>query len=273
MPYRVIGYVGDIDCALDCIGVDAPADAHVRGDRVTIDPKKSPLNAVGISLAIGLLLLLVCGTLAWWLLPMDSVLGLNNSIEATEVLIRSWGAWGVAGSIGLMVAHSFLPFPAEIIALANGMVYGPLWGTVITWVGAMLGATIAFALVRLFGRPFVYRVLSERHRQRLSEWSQESGGPALLIGRLIPLIAFNLINFGAALTDISWWTFLWATGLGILPLTILLNVLGDRMLSLSGWAWLLLIALAALSWLTLRGAGRRRRDARKSTIGSADRHT
>ena len=239
---------------------------------MTTDPTKAPLNAVGISLAIGLLLLLVCGTLAWWLLPMDSVLGLNNSIEATEVLIRSWGAWGVAGSIGLMVAHSFLPFPAEVIALANGMVYGPLWGTVITWVGAMLGAIVAFALVRLLGRPFVYRVLSARHRQQLSEWSLESGGRALLVGRLIPLIAFNLLNYGAALTDISWWTFLWATGLGILPLTILLNVLGDRMLSLPGWVWLLLIGLAALSWLTLKNVGRRHGDARKSTIGSADRH-
>ena len=54
---------------------------------------------------------------------------------------------------------------------------------------------------------------------------------SLLIGRLIPLIAFNLINYAAALTEISWWTFLWATGIGILPLTILLNVVGNQMLT------------------------------------------
>ena len=50
-----------------------------------------------------------------------------------------------------MVAHSFLPFPAEIVALANGMVFGPLWGAVVIWVGAMLGAATAFALVRALG--------------------------------------------------------------------------------------------------------------------------
>ena len=40
----------------------------------------------------------------------------------------------------LMVLHSFVPFPAEFVAMANGMLYGPIWGTVITWSGAMLGA-------------------------------------------------------------------------------------------------------------------------------------
>jgi uncharacterized membrane protein YdjX (TVP38/TMEM64 family) len=230
---------------------------------VTTEPAKSPINAVGVALGIGLLLLLACGALAWLLLPRALVPSLNISIADTEALIRSWGAWGVAGSIGLMVAHSFLPFPAEIIALANGMLYGPFWGSIITWVGAMLGAIIAFALARLLGRPFVYRVLSERHRQQLSEWSLESGGKALFIGRLIPLIAFNLLNYGAALTNISWWTFIWATGLGILPLTILLNVFGDNMSTMTTWYWagLLLGALGVLVWLLARRPSRKTRPA------------
>jgi hypothetical protein len=49
----------------------------------------------------------------------------------------------------------------------------------------------------------------------------------------------------------SWWTFLWATGLGILPLTILLSILGDRMLTMPLWAWALLGALALASWAVL----------------------
>lgn len=205
-----------------------------------------------IYLAVALVLLLATGALAWWLLPSSWILDLDGTVEGTVALIRSWGAWGVIGSIGLMVAHSFLPFPAEIVTLANGLVYGPLWGTVITWLGAMLGASVAFGLVRLLGRPVVRYVISARHQQQLEIWSREHGGRALLIGRLIPVIAFNLINYAAALTEISWWTFLWATGIGILPLTILLNVLGDQMLTMPIWAWLLIGAIAALSWLILQ---------------------
>ena len=225
---------------------------------MTTESKNPHLNSVFVALMSGVLLLLACGTLVWWLLPLDSVRGFGASIDATEELIRSWGAWGVAGSIGLMVAHSFLPIPAEIIALANGMLYGPLWGSVITWVGAMLGAIIAFALARLLGRPFVQRVLSDRHRRQLAVWSRESGGQALLIGRLIPLIAFNLLNYGAALTDISWWTFIWATGLGILPLTIMLNVCGDNVMALTAWHWAGLM-LGALALLACARLGRRSR--------------
>ena len=211
----------------------------------------SQSRSVVAYLAAALLLLLSSGVLAWWLLPPSWLLDLDNTVHGTAALMRSWGAWGILGSIGLMVAHSFLPFPAEIIACANGMIYGPVWGTVITWIGAMLGAATAFGLVRLLGRPFVHRVLSSRHQQQLALWSQEHGASALLSARLIPVIAFNLINYAAALTEISWWTFLWATGIGILPLTVLLNVLGDQMLTMPLWTWLALGGIAALTWLVL----------------------
>lgn len=218
---------------------------------MTDGTSKSTYGLVGIVLAAGLLLLLGVGVGAWWLWPMEFSFGGENTIEGMVAQIRSWGPWAALGSIALMVVHSFLPFPSEIITLANGMVFGPLWGTVITWVGAMLGAVSTFGMVRLLGRPFVHRMLSENQLRRLSEWSSTSGGMALLMGRLIPLVAFNLLNYAAALTEISWWTFIWATGLGILPLTILLNVFGGSILSMTAsyWVWLALGAIAALGWV------------------------
>ncbi|TAK83562.1 MAG: DedA family protein [Betaproteobacteria bacterium] len=116
----------------------------------------------------------------------------------------------------------------------------------------MLGASVAFGLARAFGRPLVMKLLQDRHQRALNLWSRRQGGLALLAARLVPLIAFNVINYAAALTHISWWTFLWATGLGILPLTILLAVLGENVLDLSILTWLLLAAAAVLSWLALR---------------------
>ena len=151
-----------------------------------------------------------------------------------------------------MVSHSFLPFPAEIVALANGMLYGPLWGAVITWVGAMLGAAAAFAVARFLGRPVLARMLSVRQQAAMANWSRTRGGWALLGGRLVPFIAFNMINYAAGLAGIGWWTFLWATGLGILPLTILLAVLGESALDTPGWIWALLGALWALGWIESR---------------------
>ena len=231
---------------------------RVPGRRMTIGSTKPEFSLVGVFLAAGLLLLIAVGVGAWWLWPADFSFGGERTIEGVVAQIRSWGHWAALGSIILMVAHSFLPFPSEIITLANGMVFGPFWGSAITWVGAMLGAISTFGLVRLLGRPFVHRMLSENQLCRLSEWSSVRGGMALLIGRLIPVIAFNLLNYAAALTDISWWTFIWATGLGILPLTILLNVFGDSMLTMTAWnwVWLPLGALAVFVWVLARRRSR-----------------
>ena len=59
-----------------------------------------------------------------------------------ETFIRSWGVAGAGASVLLMIVNAFTPFPAELVAVANGMLFGALWGTVLTWVGAMLGAAL-----------------------------------------------------------------------------------------------------------------------------------
>lgn len=212
---------------------------------------------------LALLILILAAGLVWalnalhWSPPLP---GFELSADAVEAHVRSWGAWGVAGAIGLMIIHSFVPFPAEVVAMANGMIYGPVWGTLITWVGAMLGAYLAFGLARWLGRPLAHMVIPERHQRRLDGWASHHGGLTLLVSRLLPVISFNLINYAAGLTSISWWTFTWATGLGILPLTILMVLVGAKLLSGEShvWAWLLLAALSVwvLWWLFRRWRNR-----------------
>lgn len=173
------------------------------------------------------------------------------SMSDIEQFIAAAGYWGVAASIGLMVLHSFVPFPAEFVAIANGMVYGPIWGTVITWVGAMLGAFAAFGLARWLGRPLVRRVLAKRSVQRVDDWVANYGAGSLFFSRFIPVIAFNLINYAAALTKIPWWTFTWMTGLGILPLTTLMVVMGDQIEHLPWQTWLLLLGAGLALWVVV----------------------
>ncbi|MFQ5784100.1 MAG: TVP38/TMEM64 family protein [Alphaproteobacteria bacterium] len=176
------------------------------------------------------------------------------SVRAFRELILSWGPWGVAAAIGLMVLHSFVPFPAEFVAFANGMCFGLLWGMVITWAGAMIGAFLSFALARWLGRPFVERAARRGEMRRLDDWLARQGGHAVFLGRFLPVISFNLINYAAGLMRISWWTFAWATGLGILPMTALMVVLGERYETLSWWSWLLILAAGPVLWLVARRA-------------------
>jgi uncharacterized membrane protein YdjX (TVP38/TMEM64 family) len=191
-----------------------------------------------------LLVLLIAGAVVFYMTWGDLAQILPVELSATYVadIIRSWGAWAMLGSVLMMVAHSFVPLPSEFIAIANGMVFGLVAGTIVTWVGAMVGAILAFALARWLGRRFVHAVLPERHSAAIDEWAQNKGTPVLLISRFLPVVSFNLINYAAGLTSVSWWTFLWTTGLGITPLTFLMVFAGDRMMS-GNWK----LALALIS--------------------------
>jgi uncharacterized membrane protein YdjX (TVP38/TMEM64 family) len=197
--------------------------------------------------------LLGAGVLGWAALRahgigLDALLGLTAA--DVESFARAWGGWSAAAAILLMVLHSFVPLPAEVIALANGMMFGPVWGVAVTWVGAMLGALLAFALARRLGRPAVRRLVPERHWRAIEGWQ---GRPAtLLLLRLIPVISFNIINYAAGLAGVGWWSFAWTTALGILPLTIVSVVLGDTMLGASWQAWLLVGIGLVLLWLAWR---------------------
>ena len=210
----------------------------------------TPSQRIGLArffAAVALLLVIALGVWAW----RSNVIGIMPTTAGIEAEIKSWGSWAVVASIGLMIVHSLVPFPAELVTFANGMLFGPVWGIVVTWTGAMLGAALAFALARWFGRPFVDGVLSARHRASIDDWTRRQGIGVLLLSRLMPLISFNVINYAAGLTPISWWTFLWTTALGILPVTTLLVVTGDEVWNGHGNAWIYLVAVAvvgALGW-------------------------
>ncbi len=188
---------------------------------------------VGVCLA-GVLVLGLLTYALWHALDLGDV---EMSLESVEALIRSWGMWGAAASIAIMILHSFVPLPAEIIAMANGMVFGKALGIALTWTGAMLGAIISFALARWLGQPLAQRLVPARHWDALQSWEADQGAAALLIARLIPVVSFNLINYAAGVAGVRWPVFLWTTAIGILPLTVLSVVLGHQLVDAPLWVW------------------------------------
>ena len=164
--------------------------------------------------------------------------------------LRAIGRWAPVAVIVLMVVHSFVPFPAEILAICAGAVFGTVMGSVLIWIGAMLGALAAFGLSRKLGQKVIHGWLSPTQSKRVNYWTQTQGVLALLISRFIPVIAFNLVNYAAGLTKVRLWTFVWTTGLGIVPFTVLLAYLGAQMKTLS---WSMLLAVSAVGVLVVCG--------------------
>ena len=201
-----------------------------------------------IAALIGLGAVVLAGALAAWGMGW-----LDFSFAELEAMLAAYGRWAPVLVVALMVVHCFVPFPAEVLALCAGAVFGVIWGTALIWSGAMVGASLSFALSRWLGRDAVARLLPARQAAALDRWAEEQGALALLTSRFIPVIAFNLINYAAGLTRVGWWTFLWTTAVGILPLTTLMVWLGAEMRELS---WPLLIGVSAAAILLIWGLSR-----------------
>lgn len=222
------------------------------------DPARHGPSAAAVILPlVALAALLAGGAAAAWLYAAPLL-----TPEAIDALLREMRAWGPLLIVLLMIVHCFVPYPAEILALCAGAVYGAAEGAALVWLGAMIGAALSFALARWLGRGAVARLLSSAQRDRLDAWTDRTGTMALLVARFMPVIAFNLINYAAGLTRVGWWTFLWTTAVGILPLTLLMTWLGAEMRAFSLQS-ALAVSAGGLAAVLLVHLALRRRAARR----------
>ncbi len=172
---------------------------------------------------------------------------MSELISGIEHWVAGLGPWGYPLALLLMTGVAVLPIPAEIPAALNGMLFGPVIGTVITWSGALLGAGISFELSHRFGRPLAERIISKTAIDRVDSAVAAVNWPGLLIARFIPLIAFTALNWSAGLTSCPRKTFLWTTALGIIPGTVLFVSTGEGMARLYGEHPTITVALALVA--------------------------
>lgn len=174
----------------------------------------------------------------------------------SDLLLRlsGLGPWAYAAAPLLMAVVAILPIPAEAPAMMNGILFGPWLGTAITWTGAMLGAVASFEMARALGRPVAERLVSAETLARADRVALGAGWSGLLVARFVPLVAFTAVNWGAGLTPLPRWTFVWTTGVGILPGAIVFTASGAGVSLLMGRHPVLVgaVATVVLAVLLLR---------------------
>ena len=143
-----------------------------------------------------------------------------------ETWLVAMGAWAYFVAPLVMAVVSILPIPAEAPAMVNGMLFGALVGSAITWIGAMAGAWISYEIARTWGRSLALRMVRQESMQRLDDVAAHAGWWGLLALRFVPVVAFTALNWGAGLCDVPRWRFLWTTALGILPGVVLFTTSG-----------------------------------------------
>jgi uncharacterized membrane protein YdjX (TVP38/TMEM64 family) len=125
----------------------------------------------------------------------------------------------------------FAPIPGQIVALAAGYLFGPLFGTIYSLVGVLAGSAVAFMLAKRFGRGFVEGLLHEEVMARFDGFVEDIGLPGLLAFVLVPGLPDDAICFLAGLTKWRLRTFLIAITIGRLPAYVVTVYAGDELAS------------------------------------------
>ncbi len=112
-----------------------------------------------------------------------------------------------------------LALPGIVFAIAAGLLFGPVWGTVLCSLATTLGAALSFLLGRYFLQGSIRPlVMKNKHLRRLLlENSEKNALFLLLITRLVPLFPYNLQNFAYGITDIRFWPYTLYSFLFMLP--------------------------------------------------------
>jgi uncharacterized membrane protein YdjX (TVP38/TMEM64 family) len=107
-----------------------------------------------------------------------------------------------------------------------GALFGPFLGTVYAVAGSLAGAVIAFLIARFLGRDFVESLLGKQV-VICCECSEGLLTKIIFFSRLLPLISFDVVSYGAGLTRMSLRSFTMATLFGSLPMTFIYHSFGS----------------------------------------------
>ncbi len=186
------------------------------------------------------ILLLVAGVLflAGAELEFHALSGLARALDPArlEAWIRTAGPLAPVLFMAIMAFAVVSPLPTLPLTLFAGRIFGPLAGTLYSVLGATLGALVSFQLARWLGRDFISRFF-KGHILSCERCSDRLLTKVVLLGRLVPVVPFDLVSYAAGLTRMSAWKFAAANLVGMLPLTFAFSAAGEVALGNSWARW------------------------------------
>jgi len=172
--------------------------------------------------------------------------------ENTAFLLgqNKWVA-GLAGT-GLLIADVVAPVPSSIIMLANGILFGPVWGTLLSLAGGMGAALVGYCLGTQ-GERAGKRWFGEESLTRANSFFRKHGMIAVIVSRPIPILA-EAISIIAGISRMPSQRFFPAVLVGLLPTAVIYAIAGAYTLNLNRglYAFLAVLLLAGAVWITGR---------------------
>ena len=126
--------------------------------------------------------------------------------ETVAGWLEGLGPWAGVAFVGSYALGAVAFLPGMIFTVTGGALFGPLWGTVYSVLGANLGAALAFLAARHGLADWVAHRTGPR-LEKLQQGIDAEGWRFVALVRLVPLVPFNLLNYALGLTRVRFLTY------------------------------------------------------------------
>lgn len=165
-------------------------------------------------------------------------------------VLREWatttGAWFPVVFWLLYVLITQFPIPRTVMTLSSGILFGPVWGIIISLTATTVAAALSLVIVRGLLRDWIEPRLTHPTVATINDHLERRGWLAVVSLRLIAGVPFSIMNYVAALTKVRLVPFTLATLVGSAPGTILITLFGDTLTGEANPAVIATMAVLAL---------------------------
>lgn len=178
-------------------------------------PRKSHLKIVLILAALAVVLI------------MTRSLPVSEWLESFNEWVKDLGPLGYFVFAAFYILATIFFLPGSILTLGAGFIYGVVKGSIIVSISSVIGVSVTFLIARYLARDWVTDKFGNNpHFRAIDTAIGNKGGKIVLMLRLSPAFPFNVLNYLLGLTAVPFWSYVFASWLGMLPGTVLYVYLG-----------------------------------------------
>lgn len=151
----------------------------------------------------------------------------NLSVSMVINYIRAFGILAPLVAFALFMVQAALPvFPYVVLAAAGGLLFGFKMGFLLSWLGALAGACLAYGICKWLGGEWASQKINERWGYDVKRVNGEMAFWTIVLARVVPVVPTPIINVAAALGGVPFWNFFLSSAIGKIPSAVLYTGLG-----------------------------------------------
>jgi uncharacterized membrane protein YdjX (TVP38/TMEM64 family) len=136
--------------------------------------------------------------------------------------------------------------PGEISEFIGGYIYGPVLGTIYSAIGLCIGSCLAFALARVYGLPFVRRIVRPSIMEKYDYLMEHQGRHISFFLFMIPGFPKAALCYIIGLSHMTLWTFIAVSTPGRILGIILVSICGSSLKNQNGMIFFILLTIMSI---------------------------